>query len=267
VRLDALAAGASPGSRREELYRTHYPAALERAGLEAIELVDKFPVLTGNFGYTRGGSDPGHSRLVPFRNRRGEYVVHADVGDTEALFVRLEPQRVAQWLRDRGHPIDDWRDATTARLAILRATGLPVPPPGSSARHPAVDVLTLVHSYSHRFMRIAATHAGIERNSLAELIVPLHLGFFVYAAARGDFVLGGLQAVFETELDRLLIEVVNGDQRCPLDPGCQRAGGACMACLHVGEPSCRLFNQSLNRTTLLGIDGYLRRATPEARAV
>jgi len=66
-------------------------------------------------------------------------------------------------------------------------------------------------------------------------VVPLHLGFFLYAAARGDFVLGGLQAVFETELHRLLAGVVEGDQRCPLDPGCQRSGGACMACLHVGE--------------------------------
>jgi hypothetical protein len=107
-------------------------------------------------------------------------------------------------------------------------------------------------------MRLAATHAGIERNSLSELVVPLHLGFFIYAASRGDFVLGGLQAAFETELDRLLIEIRDRDHRCPLDPGCQRAGGACMACLHVGEPSCRHFNAVLNRSVLASAAGYFQ---------
>ena len=65
-------------------------------------------------------------------------------------------------------------------------------------------VTTLIHSYCHRFIRVAAVHTGVERTSLSELLVPHHLGFFVYAAARGGFVLGGLQAVFEGELHRLL---------------------------------------------------------------
>ena len=76
---------------------------------------------------------------------------------------------------------------------------------------------------------------GIDRSALSELLVPLHLGIFVYAAAHGDFVLGGLQAVFETELDALLRTVAREDYRCPLDPGCMRVGGACMACLHWGN--------------------------------
>jgi hypothetical protein len=256
VRLSQLAAAAPPGGERARLYTEAYPAAIERAGLEAVELVDKFPVLTGNFGYTRGSAKPGESRLVPFRNRRAEYVVYSEVGETEALFVRLQPERVARWLRTRDHALDDWADARSARLSILRAVVLPSQPLDASGNEAGEDLLTLVHSYSHRFMRLAATHAGIERSSLSELIVPLHLGFFVYAAARGDFVLGGLQAVFETELDRLLAEIRDGEHRCPLDPGCQRAGGACMACLHVGEPSCRHFNRALNRDSLTSVNGF-----------
>ncbi|MFO0572206.1 MAG: AraC family ligand binding domain-containing protein [Polyangiaceae bacterium] len=68
----------------------------------------------------------------------------------------------------------------------------------------------------------------------------------------------GLQAVFETELHSLLREVALSDHRCPLDPGCVRAGGACVACLHLGEPSCRYFNGYLDRGALSGSDGYLR---------
>jgi hypothetical protein len=52
-------------------------------------------------------------------------------------------------------------------------------------------------------------------------------------------VLGGLQAVFETELDRLLHAFLHEDRRCPLDPGCIKSGGGSMASVHLGGPSCR----------------------------
>jgi nitrite reductase/ring-hydroxylating ferredoxin subunit len=54
-----------------------------------------------------------------------------------------------------------------------------------------------------RFARCVVV-CGIERDALSEYLVPGHLGFFVYAGARGDFVLGGMQAVFESNLDDLL---------------------------------------------------------------
>lgn len=249
LRLGTMAASAPAGSPRGKLYRETYPAAIGSARLESVDLVDRFPVLTGNFGYTRGSSTPGESRLIPFRGPRDDYAVYADVGETEALFVQLSPEQVAGWLLDRGHALDAYSDARSARLSILRAAA--IPEQGVEGNEAGRDLLKLVHSYSHRFMRLAATQAGIERNSLSELVVPLHLGFFAYAAARGDFVLGGLQALFEAELHPLLHEIRGGDHRCPLDPGCQRAGGACMACLHVGEPSCRYFNGSLDRRLLV----------------
>ena len=58
-------------------------------------------------------------------------------------------------------------------------------------------------------------------------------------------------------LDKALREVVHGEPRCALDPGCTRNGSACAVCLHVGEPSCRYYNQFLARTTLFGPSGYL----------
>jgi hypothetical protein len=119
------------------------------------------------------------------------------------------------------------------------------------------DLLTLVHSFAHRFIRQTSVFAGIDRDALSEYLVPLHLGFFIYAGARGDFVLGGLQAVFEMELHTLMSATVDGEHRCALDPGCARGAGACLACLHVGEPSCRYFNTYLDRKVLFGRSGYL----------
>jgi len=257
-RIDDLIAGtADAWGERANMYRHHYPLALQQARLQAVELVEKFPVLTGNFAYTRGGANPAQGSLVPFRIRN-DYVVYADIAETEAMFVRLSPTVVARWLQRRGFQLDPWDSDKSARLAIIRAAS--IPDAGDDPPNPATvgsSVLTLVHSFAHRLIRRAAVFAGIDRNALSELVVPYHLAFFVYAAARGDFVLGGLQAVFESELHNLVDDFVDGDPRCPLDPGCRHTGGACMACLHVGEPSCRYYNRYLDRGTLFGDQGYL----------
>jgi hypothetical protein len=238
------------GSTLESMYRDRYAAAIEDAGLDRVEFIDRFPVLTGHFGYTRGNPAPGQSRLRAFRDTNGTYSVYGDIAETEALFLRLAPQRVAAWLRARGHALNDWNDGPSASQAILRA---------SADAAVVADIDRLTHSFAHRLIRLAAVYAGIERNALSELLVPRHLGFFIYAAARGDFVLGGLQAVFEGELDALLREFLHGEHRCALDPGCTKGGGACVACLHLGEPSCRWFNTLLDRRTLTGAGGFLGR--------
>jgi hypothetical protein len=243
-----LLARVPAGSPLAGLYGDHYAAAIRNAGLDRVEFIDRFPVLTGQFGYTRGNPAPGQSRLRAFRETDGTYSIYGDIAETEALFVRLAPERVATWLRGRGHTLADWNDGPTASQAILRA---------SADADVRADVDTLTHSFAHRLIRLTAVYSGIERNALSELLVPRHLGFFVYAAARGDFVLGGLQAVFEGELDGLLREFLHGEHRCALDPGCTTGGGACVACLHLGEPSCRWYNTLLDRGTLTGTRGYL----------
>lgn len=226
------------GSADAQAYLERSRTAIEEAGLEAVELTDAFHVLTGMFGYTRGNAEPGSTRLVPYRDRRGRYVVYSELGVTEALFFRLRPSAVAEWLSRRGVAIEQWEDERSARIAIL-----------NSDAHG--HLLSLVHSYAHRALRTLSVHSGIDRDALSELLVPLHLGFFVYAAARGEFVLGGLQAVFENGLPPFFDDLL-GDHRCPLDPGCERHGAACVACLHIGETSCRHFNSQLDRRVLDG---------------
>jgi len=233
-----------------ELYQVRYPRALSNAGLERVELIDRFPVLTGQFGYTRGNPTPGSSRLRTYREPNGDYTVYGELAQTEALFFRLDPLRVHAWLASQGIQLRSARDRKTAAEIILASqNGLP----GDRCS----DLLTtLVHSYSHALIRRAAVYAGIERSALSELVLPNMLSFFVYAAARGDFVLGGLQALFESELDVLLTGLVDDEHRCALDPGCSEGGSACAVCLHLGEPSCRMFNTALSRATLAGGTGY-----------
>ena len=153
-------------------------------------------------------------------------------------------------------PLTAATDGRAARLALLERIDIPF---ATQEHYQELggDLLSLVHSYAHRTIRRLATFAGIERDGLAEYLLPHHLAFVVYAASRGDFVLGGLQAVFETSLHRFLADLVEGESRCALDPGCRSGGGACMACLHLGEPSCRWFNRFLDRSELFGQHGFL----------
>ena len=131
--------------------------------------------------------------------------------------------------------------------AVLAAFG---DDPGSSPVRD--DVVGLIHSMSHRMVRQVSFYAGIDRNALSEILFPSTLAFVTYAVPRGDFVLGGLQALFEHDLHTVLDRVVNDERRCALDPGCSAnpQGAACAVCLHLGEPSCRLFNTRLDRTLL-----------------
>ncbi len=255
---------APAGTALAHRYDHTYPAALQRAHLAGIDLVERFPVLNVMYGYTRGGNDAGKDRLVPFRHpKKDSYRFHGDLAETEAYLVRLDPVHVAHWLRRRGHDLPSWApgdtDPTRARLAILAAADVPLP--GDPPPTPTVgsDLLTLIHTYSHRMLRQTSAFAGIDRDALSEYLVPVHLGFFLYAAPRGEFVLGGLQAVFESELDTLLNAVVDAERRCPLDPGCSRGGGTCSACLHIGESSCRAYNTYLDRRSLFGRAGFMSR--------
>jgi hypothetical protein len=256
MRVADMVEGTTPPLRT--LYEGAYGDAVRAACLDGVDLLANFPVATLAFGYTRGDMNPGAARLVPFRER-GRLRAYGSLSRTEALLFRLDPLAVHRHLVAAGHNITAATDPRSARIALLKEMEIPWPTQEQYQRLGG-DILTLVHSYAHRTIRRLAAFAGIERDGLAEYLLPHHLAFVVYAASRGQFVLGGLQAVFETSLNRFLDDFVSGESRCPLDPGCRSGGGACMACLHLGEPSCRWFNRFLDRSHLFGTDGFVRRA-------
>jgi hypothetical protein len=255
VRVDDLVVTARPALQAR--YQHSYPPAITRGGLAAIELLDDFPVLDAVYGYTRGGQRAAESTLRPFRGPGSSLRIHGQLSHTEALLFRLDPVLVARWLSSRGQINTPPTTASEARALILQQAV--IPRAGDLVESPTLgsDLLSLIHSYSHRVMRRASAFCGIDRDSLSEYLVPLHLAFAIFASTRGDFVLGGLQALFEHDLDHAMDDIVAGEHRCALDPGCATNGSACVACLHVGEPSCRYFNQFLSRDTLFGDDGYL----------
>lgn len=238
-------------------YRLAYPEAIRRAHLRDVEFLEDFPVLDAVYGYTRGQPNPGDSTLRPFRRAGGSLQIHGQLNHTEALLFHLKPDRVLRWLIAQGHHLAPTSDEQQSRVQILEAADIPRAGDIFDGQTLGTDLLRLIHSFSHRVMRRISAFCGIDRDSLSEYLVPQHLAFVVFAASRGDFVLGGLQALFEHDLDHAMNDIVLGERRCALDPGCTSHGAACVACLHVGEPSCRYFNQFLSRDTLFGPSGYL----------
>ena len=238
---------------QKQIYKSEYINAIKEAGVQRVDLVEKFPILHGQFGYTRGDYEPGASRLKTFRKKSGAVVVYGDLSNTEALVFRLDPVRVLFWLRHRGHNVSSSNDPTKSYENILKVIG---EDPEKSAV--LSDLRVLVHSFSHRIVRQTSYYAGIDRESISELLFPLALTFVTYAVPRGDFVLGGIQAMYEYDLHTVLNRVVYGESRCALDPGCweNERGAACAVCLYLGEPSCRLFNTELDRKILFGSGGY-----------
>jgi hypothetical protein len=239
-------------------FERDYPAAIRRAGLANVDLVDRFPVLKAVYGYTRGGMQPGAARLNRYYGKGNSYRVYADLQQAEALMFQLDPTQVHRWLIRRGHQLPHATDARAARTAIAAAADIPSRFSDPQERPtPGQDLLTLTHSLAHRAVRQLAVFAGVDREGLGEYLVPRHGVFFLFAATRGDFVLGGIQAVFENDLDTYLNTLVTAEYRCALDPACNRNAGACHACMHLGEPTCDHFNRFLDRKVLFGPEGYL----------
>jgi hypothetical protein len=100
--------------------KVDYATWLARAGLETVEYADRFQMLTGSFGYTSGPSnDPTQSALVPFTNDKGDFVAYGDLTETEALFVKLDPIRVLDWLRSQGVTADSKHGSRFSRPGLF----------------------------------------------------------------------------------------------------------------------------------------------------
>ena len=171
-----------------KVYAVDYPEALKLAGIERVDLIERFPVLTGQYGFSRGDYEPGATRLRAFQASDGTYAVYGDVAATEALYIRLDPNAVARWLTGRGMAVELGESKRDTYQNIVTAMG---PDLDASPVFEAVE--TLIHSFSHRMVRQSSFYAGIDRNALSELLFPTTLSFVTYAVPRGDFVLERLR--------------------------------------------------------------------------
>ncbi|WP_053733856.1 zinc ribbon domain-containing protein [Nocardia sp. NRRL S-836] len=251
----------APSTELLTTYR-RYQDLLKKYQFAEITLLQKLPVAHIVAGYTRlsptheqqtrRGPVPTGFNFFP-SGRSTKFPMYGRTMTTEAMLVRIDPQAVVGWLVDSDvATAPDVHNAESAYVWLLRNL-----PPITDIYNPPDDPLTaavlgLVHSMSHRFMKALAVRCGLHIDSLAEYLFPTAAAFLVYANARHEFTLGGIEHVFRYDLDAALTEL-DADPRCVFDPPCRRSfGGACAACLYTSEVACERFNTELDRNKLFG---------------
>lgn len=112
-------------------------------------------------------------------------------------------------------------------------------------------VFGLVHTLSHAALRHAGLLCGLDPTSLAEYVLPRTLSLAIYSNQSFGATIGALTALFEQSMEDWLGRIA-GARRCLYDPVCAVDSGACHACAHASETSCRFFNVNLGRQFLFG---------------
>lgn len=124
---------------------------------------------------------------------------------------------------------------------------------------------SFAHTLAHMLIRELGNDSGYSIPSIRDRIYDLggnRLGLLVYTA-EGDSMgtMGGVVAFAEPgTFERLLNRVCDAVRWCPQDPVCiempldtsRHIAGACHQCVLLPETSCELFNQYLDRGTLIG---------------
>jgi len=186
--------------------------------------------------------------------------IYAITQANEALYVRLNPEQVYQWLLAIG-PTDgfEWSPGNAESLGshLLERSvpfgrflkNVPQNAPASAYLY----VYTLLHTYSHVLMKAIAEHSGLDLNSMGEYLFPADLAFVVYRSGT-TMDLGNLSSLWRNTNVRLLKYLLSPRTLlCNSGSTCdQLSFGACPDCVMIPETSCLASNQLLSRAVLRG---------------
>jgi hypothetical protein len=216
-----------------------------------------------------------YSRVNPFgRENKNEVFVSsvnqnifpAVEGFGEGIFFKLNNDRLKSWanndaIKDRLSGLVNLISEYTYRNDIFED-------------HKSVEIV-LLHTLSHALINQVALNSGYNSASIRERLYFFKengkstAGILIYTSGSGSGSLGGL--VEQGKLQNLKIifeDLINTVSWCSHDPACIappidpdekiridfQTGvlAACHSCLLLGETSCELWNQILDRVTLVG---------------
>ncbi len=240
-------------------------AAATRLRFDNVFLYSDFPIVTATYGYSRAAYTPNDCRLNAFPadpNFSGRLPIYVDRIQADAISISLDADAMLRWLRANNLvPVvpagDDAVMSARAYFVQLFA--------GANLRETIRGndelrlVFGLLHTLAHLCVRQAAMLCGLDMTSISEYILPRALTISIYCNHRFGATIGALTALFEQSFNDWL-QSVQSQRQCIYDPVCRDREGACHACAHLAETSCRFFNLNLNRAFLFGgMDPVLQR--------
>lgn len=176
----------------------------------------------------------------------------------EAIYARLNPELVYEWLRAVGvTDLPEWDPAGDLKLgAHILQSAAPFgkyfadlkPGPANTYRY----VYTLLHTYAHTLMKAVAEFSGLDMGSLGEYLFPADLAFVVYRNGT-TMDLGNLSALWRNYNTVFLEHLLESRTlMCGSGSLCDADGGACPSCIVIPETSCVAANRLLSRSALRG---------------
>lgn len=247
---------------------------LENLGMAQIVLIRGLPICEFSFGFSRVSAIPIYhrefnSRQVPMPVRlnafpelpNGKHPVYVTQQKNEALYFKLDEQRVRRWLLANGvSSVPDISDKAigAAYLETYVDFGSFLDEfkeregRGGAPRFLTAYVYLLLHSLSHQVMHSLADVSGVDRDGLGEHIFPADLAFVVYRKGMTPD-LGNISAMWRNHSGDFLRRLLDQRMlRCGSGSLCDTRGGACPACIMVSEVTCIGANNLLSRSSLKG---------------
>lgn len=230
---------------------------VQRMQFGNIYLFSDFPIVIATYGFSRVSYSPTECRLNAFpadQNFRGRLPIYVDRIQADAVSIQIDPLSVLRWLQINGvTPVlpNGSDPSLTARAHFVRLFS------NANLRETIRNgdemrlVFGLLHTLAHLSVRQAALLCGLEVTSISEYIIPRALSVSIYCNHRFGATIGALTALFEQSLAEWLRSIWS-ERQCIYDPVCRQGEGACHACCHLAETSCRYFNLNLNRAFLFG---------------
>lgn len=258
-------------AQARQAYAGHVHASQTALGVAEIVLLRGLDICEFSFGYTRVGSTPATVEKdleMPVRLRAFDYVerqkrpIYVLEQKNEGFYIRLDEQRVVQWLRENG------LGANLPPREGMKLGGLLIEEYADFGRfvesyreHTAESrvprsipsfVYLLLHTMAHHFADALVEYSGLEHGSIGEYLFPADLAMLVYRRGMTPD-LGNLSAMWRNHGPAVL-DHLRWDRTLKCDAGslCDQRGGACPACIMAPEVSCLTGNNLLSRAALNG---------------
>jgi len=255
----------------ERAYEARVADDLDRAGITDARLVRNLDMVEFSFGFTRVSATPEtvqKDRRMPVRlmgfpplpnHKRPIYVIEQQ---NEAIYARLDPAGVAEFLRRNGVlPVAPTAPRTLGSVLIegyrdfglfLREFGVRDEASRVRGRDTASMTYLLLHTMAHHVMHGVARFSGLDLGSMSEAIFPADLAFVVHRRGMTED-LGNISSMWRDHNGAFLRYLVaRRELRCGSGTLCDHRGGACPACVMIPETSCIAGNQLLSRAALVG---------------
>jgi len=244
---------------------SHYKRILDEFGIEKINYLADVKVINSLIGLVKGINNfwdrdennelksPPHFEIFwknlaneiiynkPVDRDKDSFSVYSYPFETEGILVEFRPEKICEWLF-LNDLINERVPQGTEREFLLELSQ-------ESNSQAYYWVHTLLHTFSHLFLKKMHLHTGLGINSCGEKIFVNGAAVFIYS--NNNLNIGALQYLFENSIFCIGGIFENFKQEvteCSFDPLCMDEKGGCFSCLYIPEFVCCNFNLGLDRT-------------------